>query len=114
MAQLYVNVQFLAQVLADIGKFPITSQTIKCRYKFKSNQKTFLPKMLKMIPPRWLLSFKSLAQVLADICKCPISSQTIKNRYKFKSNPKKISPKNACMDPPKVCTKFGLTSTSLS
>ena len=47
------------------------------------------------------------------VCKCPISSQTVKYRYKFKSNQKKFFQK--CLHgPPKVCTKFGVSSTSLS
>ena len=47
----------LAQVLADIWKCPISSQTIK--YKFKSNQ-FFL--MLELTPSRCVPICKSLAQ----------------------------------------------------
>ena len=50
----------------------------------------------------------------STVCKCPISSQTIKYRYKFKSNQKKVSSKILVWAPPKVCTKFGVYSTSLS
>ena len=40
----------LAQVLADICKCPISSQTIKYRYKFKSNQKKLPQKFLSCSP----------------------------------------------------------------
>ena len=52
--------------------------------------------------------------LLADICKCPVSSQTIKYRYKCKSNQKILLAKNDSVDPLKVCTKFQVSSTSLS
>ena len=102
----------LAQVLADICKCQITSQTIKYRYKFKSNQKIVSPKILELIPPRCGPSLKSLAQVLADICKCPSSSQTIKYRYKFKSNQKCFFTKIVCMVPQGVCQVWSLQHES--
>ena len=43
----------------------------------------------------------------------PISSKTIKYSYKLKLN-QNFFYKNDCKDPPKVCTKFGVSSTSLS
>ena len=49
----------LAQVWA---KHKISSQTIKYRYKFKSNPNVFLQKMLELTIPRCVASFKSLAQ----------------------------------------------------
>ena len=82
--------------------------------QFQVEPKKISPKILELIPPRCVPSFKSLSKVFADICKCPISSQTIKYRYKFKSNQKILLTKNACMDPLKVCTKFQVSRTSLS
>ena len=76
-----------------IYKCPISSQSIKYRYKFKSNQKKISQKILELISPSCVPSLKYLAQVFADICKCPIASQTIKYRYKFKSNQRKFPPK---------------------
>ena len=80
MVRLYVNVQFQVKQLS--------TGTSSSRTKKKIPQK-----ILELIPPRCVPSFKSLAQVFADICKCPISSQTIKYRYKFKSNQQKFPQK---------------------
>ena len=80
----------------------------------QGEQKKNSPKILELIPPRCVPSFKSLSQVFADICKCPISSQTIKHRYKYKSNQKILLTTNACMDPLKVYTNFQVSRTSLS
>ena len=69
----------------EICKCPISIQTIKCSYKFKSNPQKSSQKILELIHPRRVPSFKYLAQVFADIYKCPISSQTNKKVY-----PKKL------------------------
>ena len=95
---------------STVCKCPISSQTIKCRYKFKSNQKKISPKMLVSTPQ----GVYQVWRPLADMCKCPISSQTIKYRCKCKSNQKILLTKNACMDHLKVCTKFQVSRTSLS
>ncbi len=46
---------------------------------------------------------------LAEICRSQILSQTIKYVYKFKSNPKKI-----LIGPLNVCTKFQVSTLSIS
>ena len=73
-----------------VFKCPISSLTIKCRSRFKSNPKTNLHK------PQCRYGF--------TVC------QTIKYMYKFKSNQQK---KDVPMDPAKVCTKFQVSSTSI-
>ena len=48
---------------STLCKCPISSQTIKYRYKFKSNQFFFLLKILVCAPPRCVSSLESIAQV---------------------------------------------------
>ena len=99
--------------------FLFQKQVPKTKRQINENFSIFFPQkwMLEMCQRFRNLKFienKPECVYGSTVCKCPISSQTIKYRYKFKSNPNFFFLKNTCMDPLKVCTKFGVCSTSLS